>query len=92
MTHHTGQEENEGRAQHAAPDGNSEILRTTIAANLRVLRKFSEDAPQRHAGCRDSISFRILFDNLSSELCVLCVLYGGILRAFGCGSAALDPL
>lgn len=89
MTHHKGQEENEGRAQHASPDGNSEILRTTIAANLRVLRKFSEDAPQRHAGCRDSISFRILFDNLSSEL---CVLYGGTLRAFGCGSAALDPL
>lgn len=27
MTHHKGQEENEGRAQHAAPDGNSEILR-----------------------------------------------------------------
>jgi len=26
MTHHTGQEENEGRAQHTAPDGNSEIL------------------------------------------------------------------
>jgi hypothetical protein len=58
-----------------------------MPANLRGLRKFSEDAPQRHRVRREGKPFLELFPTLPPQR-----LGGKSSEFFGCGSAALGSV